>query len=60
MYNFSLGMLFAVSAMAYTYIFVPESRPIRDARLRNQMALDAEKQEPSIGEDEKEINSEPW
>jgi len=33
MYNFSLGMLCAVAAMAYTYVFVPDSRPIRDARL---------------------------
>ena len=33
MYNFSLGMLCAVAAMAYTYVYVPDSRPIRDARL---------------------------
>ena len=52
MYNFSLGMLCAVAAMAYTYIYVPDSRPIRDARLvkeRKQqiemttLNLDAEK-----------------
>ena len=36
MYNFSLGMLCAVAAMAYTYIFVPDSRPIRDARLASE------------------------
>ena len=36
MYNFSLGMLCAVMAMAYTYIFVPDSRPIRDARLARE------------------------
>ena len=36
MYNFSLGMLCAVAAMAYTYVYVPDSRPIRDARLAKQ------------------------
>ena len=36
MYNFTLGMLFAVTAMAYTYMFVPESIPIREARLAKQ------------------------
>ena len=29
-------MLFAVTAMGYTYIFVPESIPIREARLEKQ------------------------
>ena len=52
MYNFSLGMLCAVAAMAYTYIYVPDSRPIRDARLAKErkqqiemttLNLDAEK-----------------
>ena len=36
MYNFTLGMLFAVTAMGYTYMFVPESIPIREARLAKQ------------------------
>ena len=38
--NFALGMLFCVSAMAYTFIFVPDSRPIRDARIA-KMALNS-------------------
>ena len=29
-------MLFAVTAMGYTYMFVPESIPIREARLAKQ------------------------
>jgi hypothetical protein len=48
MYNFSLGMLFAILAMAYTYVYVPDSRIIRDARMAKLqeielMALDPEK-----------------
>ena len=39
MYNFSLGMLCAVAAMAYTYVYVPDSRPIRDARLAKERQM---------------------
>lgn len=39
MVNFALGMLFCVSAMAYTFIFVPDSRPIRDARIARDAKL---------------------
>ena len=42
MYNFSLGMLFATAAMAYTYIFVPESLPIRNARLAKQNSIECQ------------------
>ena len=54
--NFALGMLFCVSAMAYTFIFVPDSRPIRDARIA-KMALNsnAATEKPIEGE---EVNSE--
>ena len=39
MVNFALGMLFCVSAMAYTFIFVPDSRPVRDARIARDAKL---------------------
>lgn len=34
MYNFSLGMLFAVVAMSYTIIFVKDSRNIRNVKVK--------------------------
>ena len=43
MYNFSLGMLFAIAAMGYTYIFVPDSRPIRDKLIAKMKAIEDEK-----------------
>ena len=64
MYNFSLGMLFAISAMAYTYMVVPDSRPIRDARLARlhgmeMMALDADAEKRiECQENDKELNME--
>ena len=44
MYNFSLGMLFAVAAMAYTYVFVPESLPLREARLAKQKSTNCQEE----------------
>lgn len=47
MVNFALGMLFCVSAMAYTFIFVPDSRPIRDARIARDAKLRRESEKAS-------------
>ena len=70
MVNFALGMLFCVSAMAYTFIFVPDSRPIRDARIARdaklRKGLEAEKSGMALKSQgsnaenpiEKEVNSE--
>ncbi len=51
MYNFSLGMLFAICAMAYTYIFVPESRPKAHQMDATELkAMDARLEKPGTAE----------
>ena len=36
MYNFALGMLFSILAMAYTYLFVEDSKHLRWAQLNKK------------------------